>query len=178
MAEGLLRHRLSDLGIGARVRSAGLLFDDRPASDEAIAVLGDRGIDIGGHRSRRIAADLIEETDLVLGLAREHVREVALVAPDALPRTFTLKELVRRGETIGGRLTGQQLPDWLARVALGRKRADILGSSDSDDVTDPIGRPRSFYETTLADLSNLVDRLVALLFVPDAGIGMPARESA
>ncbi len=159
MAEGLLR------------------LDDRPASADAVAVMADQGIDIAGHRSRKIGAGLAMDADLVLGMTREHVREVALLAPDALARTFTLKELVRRGGGVGPRGAGVPVPAWLAQVSVGRNRADILGSSDIDDVDDPIGRPRNFYEATRAELAELVDRLVALVFAADTA-DTPARESA
>jgi protein-tyrosine phosphatase len=176
MAEGLLRDRLARLGVDARVHSAGLLFDDHRASDDAVAVLADRGIDIADHRSSKIAADRVLGADLVLGLTREHVREVALLAPAALSKAFTLKELVRRGEAVGARMPGESIATWLSRAVTGRSRADILGSSDDDDVADPIGRPRDFYEATLAELTDLVDRLVSLVFAADAGAA--ARESA
>jgi protein-tyrosine phosphatase len=163
--------------VDARVHSAGLLFADRPASPDAVAVMADQGIDIAGHRSRKIGADLVVAADLVLGLTREHVREVALLAPDALAKTFTLKELIWRGDDAGPRPAGEALPAWLDRIAAGRTRGDILGASDVDDVDDPIGRPRNFYEETRAELVGLVDRLVALVFAADAA-DAPARESA
>ncbi|MCU1462405.1 MAG: uncharacterized protein JWO37_2480 [Acidimicrobiales bacterium] len=177
MAEGLLRHRLDALGVGARVHSAGLLFTDRAASPEAVEVMAAQGIDIAGHRSTKIATDLVATADLVIGLTREHVREVALLAPDALAKTFTLKELVRRGQAFGPRAAGEPLPSWLAAIAADRDRVDILGSSDVDDVDDPIGRPRRVYEGTRAELAGLVERLVALVFAADVDEA-PARESA
>ena len=177
MAEGLLRHRLAAIGVDARVHSAGLLFDGRKASVDAVAVMADHGIDISGHRSRKLAAALVADADLVLGLTREHVREVALLTPDALTKTFTVKELVRRGEAVGPRRAGEHLATWLARARHGRRRTDILGASDDDDVADPIGRSRTFYEGTLKEVDDLVDRLVALAFGCDAP-DHSARESA
>jgi len=177
MAEGLLRHRLTAAGVAARVHSAGLLFDDRFASADAIAVMAAHGMDISGHRSRKLAADLVANADVVLGLTREHVREVALVAPDALAKTFTVKELVRRGGAVGARRAGEPMAAWLTRVGFGRYRADILGSSTLDDVADPIGRSRAFYEGTLQEIAHLVDRLVTLAFAAGAPVDT-ARESA
>jgi protein-tyrosine-phosphatase len=49
-------------------------------------------------------------------------------------------------------------------VHSGRTRTDLLGSSSDDDVDDPIGLPRSAYEKTANELSDLVDRLVDLLW--------------
>jgi protein-tyrosine phosphatase len=163
MAEGLLRHRLEGLGIEAGIRSAGLLDAGSPAAPEAVAALAARGIDISHHRSRRLSDPLVAGADLVLGMARQHVREVALIDPAAWPNSFTLKELVRRGELAGPWARGQSLDEWLTKVAADRTHSEMLGASRADDVADPIGGPRSGYEATAAELSELVSALVALV---------------
>ena len=164
MAEALLRHRLQAIGVDAHVHSAGLLGDDRSASTDGVAVMAARGIDTSTHRSRRMTQQMVEDADLVIGMAREHVREAVLLIPDAWSRTFTLKELVRRGTEVGPRAPDQAIDEWLEKVAAGRTRADLLGSSDADDVADPIGQSRATYERTAAELEDLVDRAVALVW--------------
>jgi protein-tyrosine phosphatase len=163
MAEGLLRHRLEGLGIEAGIRSAGVLDAGSPAAPEAVAAMAARGIDISHHRSRRLSDPLVAGADLVLGMARQHVREVALIDPAAWPNSFTLKELVRRAEPAGPWARGQSLDEWLAKVAADRTHSEMLGASRADDVADPIGGPRSGYEATAAELSELVSALVALV---------------
>jgi protein-tyrosine phosphatase len=164
MAEAFLRHRLEGRRVDVRVGSAGLRFVGEPASANGVDVLGDRGLDLSGHRSRIVDRDLLEGTDLVLAMSREHLREAVLALPDIWSRAFTLKELVRRGEMIGARAPGESIDAWLNRVHSGRTRTDLLGSSSDDDVDDPIGLPRSAYEKTANELSDLVDRLVDLLW--------------
>jgi hypothetical protein len=39
-----------------------------------------------------------------------------------------------------------------------------MGSSRADDITDPIGGPRSAYDRLAAELDDLLDRLVSLAF--------------
>src|SRR5204863_7115165 len=107
--------------------SAGLLDDGRPASGPGISVMADRGLDLTGHRSRRMTAEWLIDADLVLGMARGHVREAAALVPDCWPRAFTLKELVRRAGEVGPRLATEPLPGWLAKVHAGRSRAELLG---------------------------------------------------
>jgi protein-tyrosine phosphatase len=167
MAEGLLSNRLETLGLPTRVHSAGLHAGGSPAAPEAVAVLAARGIDISAHRSRRLSAPLVNEADLVLGLAREHVRQAVLAEPEAWPRSFTLKEMVRRGERVGPWARGQSLEEWLAKVGADRIHSDMLGESSSDDVADPIGGPTSAYEATVAELSELTDSLAYLLRAGD-----------
>jgi protein-tyrosine phosphatase len=163
MAEGLLRDRLERLGVEARVDSAGVLDSGSPAAPEAVATLATRGIDISSHRSQRLSGPLIAGADLILGMTREHVREVTLQDPRAWSRSFTLKELVRRGEAAGPRARGQSVDDWLAKVAADRTHSEMLGASSSDDVADPIGGPQSLYEATADELTGLVASLVALV---------------
>ena len=164
MAEVLLRQRLSDLGVDARVASAGLLQAGNPASAYGVDLLRGRGLDLTAHRSRAMSRDILSQADLVVGMAREHVREAVVLDPSLWPRTFTLKELVRRGEAVGPRRSGESLDDWLARVGQGRRVADLTGSSPADDVADPIGGPRSAYERLATELDDLLDRLVAVAF--------------
>ena len=146
------------------VGSAGLRLVGQPASANGIDVLAERGLDMSAHRSRIVDRELLEGTDLALAMAREHLREAVLARPDIWPRAFTLKELVRRGEMIGPRAPGESIDAWLARAHAGRVRADLLGFSADDDVEDPIGLSRSDYAKTADELSNLVDRLVDLLW--------------
>ena len=79
------------------------------------------------------------------------------------PRTFTLKELVRRGERCGPRRTAQPLDEWLAEVADGRTTSELLGDDPGDDVADPIGMPDAEFERTAVELEGLIERLVGLL---------------
>ncbi len=164
MAEVLLRHRLGELGVDARVASAGLLRPGQPASQHGVDILRGRGLDLTAHRSQAMSRELLRSSDLILAMAREHVREAVVLEPSLWPRTFTLKELVRRGEGSGPRRAGEALADWLARVGQGRRIADLTGSSPEDDVADPYGGPRPAYERMVAEMDSLIDRLVALVF--------------
>lgn len=164
MAEVLLQHRLDAIGLQARVSSAGELRAGVPAAPGSVRAMADRGLDLGAHRSQTVTAEHLAEADLVVGMARRHVREAVLAYPDAWPRTFTLKELVRRGEAAGSRRSGQPLAAWLNLVHVGRQTTDLLGDDPDDDVEDPIGAPDRVYEATATELDDLVDRMVAVAF--------------
>ena len=164
MAEALLRHRFTELGVDARVASAGLLQAGNPASAHGVDILRQRGIDMTTHRSRAMSRDSLSSADLVIAMAREHLREAVVMDPSLWPRTFTLKELVRRGESAGPRRPGEPLSDWLTRVGQGRRISDLTGSSPDDDVADPIGGPREAYYRMATELDGLLDRLVAVAF--------------
>jgi protein-tyrosine phosphatase len=167
MAAGLLRHRLAARGVEADVSSAGLLLEQRPASDHGVDEMLRRSIDLRDHRSQVMTAELVAGADLVLGMAREHVREAVVLVREAWPRAFTLKELVRRGEAVGSRRAGEDLSGWLGRCHAGRTTRDLLGAAAHDDVADPIGGSAADYARTAAELEDLVARLVALAWPED-----------
>lgn len=162
MAEALLRRRLLDVGEMPRVHSAGLRGDGLEVSRGSVSALAPLGLDVSAHRSRGMTADMLAEADLVIGMAREHVREALVLHPPAWSRTFTLKELVRRAEGVGPRTPGQPFEEWLEKIHAGRNRMDLLDSSPADDVADPIGQSDAVYERTAAELGDLIDRLVRL----------------
>jgi protein-tyrosine phosphatase len=165
MAEGLLRRASELRGAGAVVLSAGVTFDDHPASEGSIVAMERRGIDLLKHRSRIMWPELVESADLVIGMARVHVREATVMAPDRFNRIFTLKELVRRGEAVGER-GDEPLDSWLDRVAEGRDHLVFLQDSPEDDIEDPIGQPQSRYDITADELERLIRRLARLLWGP------------
>ena len=176
MAEGLLRQRLETRGIPAHVHSAGFATHGEPASAHGIDVLHhDYRVDLHGHRSRRLQAKMVAGSDLIVGMARRHVFEVAREQPDAFGRAFTLKELVRRAEAADARAPDESLDAWLSRLHEGRSPGDLWGESPDDDVEDPIGQDYAMYRRTAAEIDSLVERLV------DAVWGSPSatrRETA
>ena len=160
MAEALLADRLASTGVPATVTSAGMLASGVAPPTEVVAALAPYGLDISEHRSRHLEAGDVEAADLVVGMARSHVRDAVVLAPGAWPRIFTLKELARRGSDAGPRRPGERLARWLARVGEGRVQSELQG--DVDDVADPLGGAPEAYVATAALLEGLVDRVVAL----------------
>jgi protein-tyrosine phosphatase len=169
MAQAMLSARLAARGVTAGVGSAGLLAGDRRPPPEVISAMAARGIDVSRHRSRVVTAEDLAAADLILGLAREHVRHAAVLLPAAWPRAFTLRELVRRGQQAGPRVPGEPLGHWLDRAAADRDRAGLLGRGPADDVTDPVGGPLAAYQAT----AYLLDRLTRDL----VDLGWPSRGS-
>jgi protein-tyrosine phosphatase len=170
MAQALLRHRLEDVDDHVTVTSAGLYEGGRPATPHGVATMKGRGLDLVPHRSRKVGSEMLQAADLIIGMSREHVREVAVVEPSAADRSFTLKDLVRLGELAGGREPGEQLSAWLARISVARRRDDLVGVGHDDtyDIADPVGLDRADYEATADELDGLLARLVALLWATSA----------
>lgn len=175
MAEALLGTRITERELPAAVISAGVLEGGRERPPQVTAVLAKRGIAFPDQLSRQLLQGDLQGADLVLGMERAHVRDTVLLEPESWPRTFTLKELVRRGEELGPRQPVQLPGAWLARAHEGRERPDLLGDSLFDDVADPYGGPNSAYEAAVSEIEDLVDRLVYLLWPMSGSVGDACR---
>jgi len=177
LLEVFLDAALRGRGVDAVVHSAGTLAEGGPAVPEVVDVALDRGYDLRAHTARRLDRDLIRGADLVLPLAREHLREVVVAVPEAFARTFTPKELVRRAGATGGRRPDEALGAFLARLHEGRRHQELLRNDPVDDVLDPIGGPRSGYVRAATELESLAFSLAELLD-PSAAVPTPATTPA
>jgi protein-tyrosine-phosphatase len=166
MAEVLLRRHLEQAGIDATVSSAGIYQGGIPATHHGVDAMAARGLDLSAHQSRQMDADMVRRADLVIAMARMHVREVAVLAPEALAKTFTLKELARDAAVVGERGRDEPLDAWLGRIAAGRVTRSLVGVGHDDemDVADPVGRGRADYERTADLLDRLLAQVVDLAF--------------
>jgi len=81
MAERLFAHLLEQRGDQDRFRaaSAGVwAHDERPAAQQAIALLEPEGLDLSAHRSRGLTQQIVDEADLILVMERAHLRDLGL----------------------------------------------------------------------------------------------------
>jgi protein-tyrosine phosphatase len=163
-AEAWLRAWLSETGVDATVRSAGLLTQGRSSPPEFIEVARRLGVDLSAHRSSRMQREDLENADLVIGMGREHVREAVATSPAVWPRCFTLKELIRRGRTVGSRRPEQSLESWISVLHQGRKTVNLLGSATEDDVFDPMSGSEQDYQACASELAHLIKELAILLW--------------
>jgi len=102
MAAALLRRYLDedDARRDWRVLSAGLWAEEgEPASTGAVMAMAERGIDLTGHRSRRLTRQMVEEADLILGMTPSHVEAMQQAFPEARERIHLLAAMA--GESHG-----------------------------------------------------------------------------
>lgn len=167
MAQGFLQALAARRGLDLAVASAGTMSGCRPVSSNALEVMGEDGLQMRDHRSCELVAEELREVDLVLCMEREHVRRTVVLEPDAWTKTFILKELVRRGEAAEPRRPGETVETWLGRVARDRRREDLFGSSEDDDVADPVAAPMPVLRATAEEIRGLSGRLLDLLHPRD-----------
>lgn len=131
MAEALLKRRLAGASLPepVQVASAGTCASKgAPASDEALTVLLERGIDGRAHRASQLTRELIDAADLILTMKPEHKAHVLSLQPQAVPRVFSLWEFAA-GEDARGvsdpfgqslevyRATRDELEELIAKTA-------------------------------------------------------------
>ena len=168
LAAAILHSACAARGLDVAVESAGIAaVPGVPATFPTLEAAGAMGLDISEHRSRDLTAGMIRRADLVLAMERRHLQEVVVTEPAAFARTFTLKELVRRGTEAGPRAPDETFADWLARVHKGRRPSDVVGLSVDDDVLDPTGNPLADHRSTADEIQGLVDALLELLLPVD-----------
>ena len=129
--------------------------------------MADRGLDLSAHRSRELDDDMLRQADLVIAMARVHVREAAVLLPEALPQDL-------HAEGAGSRCRR-------GRGARRRRAASTRGSaaspthgvpaSCSASVTTttstsptPSAASRADYEVTADLLDRLLGEVVDLAF--------------
>lgn len=162
MAEALLRHRLDALEVDIDVASAGFTMEDRPADRKASKAIERLGASLSGHRSRILTPEMIDESMIVVGMVRKHIREIIDLRPDAEARSFTLKELVSRGREIGPMGDTESAYDWIERAAADRHKLVHIGAGADTDIDDPIGRSSRFFQSTAHEIDGLIGELIAL----------------
>ena len=91
MAEALFMHRLGD-GKPWQAGSAGVYAGaGSPASAHAVEVMDELGVDISGHRSRPITAELLRGADLVVTMTSGQRFDLLRDFPEVGNRVFLIK---------------------------------------------------------------------------------------
>ena len=134
MAEGLLNRYLKDNNCKeTKVVSAGIsTLPGMMASSNAIEVMRREGIDISGHRAQPVTKQMINESDLILGMEPVHIETILGIVPEAKDKTHLLLEYAY------GKEADTRMNFW---------------------IVDPIGKPKEVYESVLMTLKDAIERL-------------------
>jgi protein-tyrosine-phosphatase len=162
MAAAILQQRLAEHGVDSRVTSAGTMPWSSGATDSAVAVMREHGLDIAGHENRLVTRELVEGADLVLGMTRDHVSITTARSPGAKGRTFLVGELARLGAEVGPRSASEPVARWAERAAAARPLRRPLGRA-VDEIGDPVGEPVEVYRRTATMLDQHLTEIAALL---------------
>lgn len=92
LAEGILKKILGH-DHGVRISSAGThALDGNPPSEFALIAAHEQGIDISGHRSRRVYENSILQSDIILCMEPAHMEWVLSLVPSVYEAVYNLAE--------------------------------------------------------------------------------------
>lgn len=134
MAEGILQKivdELPDSRVHIDVQSAGTMgLIGHTATELAVDVSGQYGVDISDHRSQDLTPELLESSDLVLAMAAEHLE--------------TCRQMAKN-------------PDQLYML---KSFPDQSRDPRRDSIDDPIGGTRERYERAFFEIDEAIRRAV------------------
>lgn len=99
LAEGIARKILTEsMQHDVEVASAGTdAWDGGAATDEALLVGIERGLDIGAHRSRKLTREIVRDADLILAMSPQHLNAAKRLGGEK--KSFLLSQFAARGES-------------------------------------------------------------------------------
>lgn len=164
VAEHLLRRHLAKAGHDVVVRSAGVIGGRLDVHPLTVAAAQMGGIDLTAHRSRLLTRELLatDGADLVIAMTREHVIQIVGLDNTTWPRTFTLKDLVRRATAARAAGEPGDWKSWLETLGADRHASELTDSDPADDVRDAYGLPSAVHLAMTAELNALTQQLAAV----------------
>ena len=163
LMENLFRQHAAAAGLPTLVKSGG--FSEQGGeepTDNTVRYLGARGIDVSGYRSHWMTDQSIRRAHLVVTSEKSHVISIVGRWPDAFDHTFTLPELVERGEAVGNR-NGRPLTEWLTEINQTRPAALDYLDSTVGEIDDPTGRSPATWKASFERIDDLTARMATLL---------------
>ena len=153
---------------GLRVRSAGVSGPAGvPVDPRTQAALGEADYTAPTDLSVVLTPEMIDKADLILTASRRHRTSVVRLRPDALARTFTVREFARYCLQYG-----DQVPSTERRatarlraaltVAQSKRGLDIPARPEDDDIPDPVGKSLRFHRKSI---KLIMDTAVPILAV-------------
>jgi protein-tyrosine-phosphatase len=99
LAEAIARKVAVERGLtDVEVNSAGTsAWDGAPASDGALLVGMERGLDLSQHRAQMLTREILAETDVVLAMGPHHLERIEALG--ASGRAYLLTDFASRGAT-------------------------------------------------------------------------------
>lgn len=93
MAEGIFNKIASERGINAIAKSAGIFAAGGQASENAVSVMKEIGVDINGRKSIQITEEMVRDAELIITMSKTH-KEILNSAFTMTDKIKTLAEFV------------------------------------------------------------------------------------
>lgn len=163
MAERLYAMQNPDVRL-TTVSSAGVIARPGMAMDRPSAsALSRLGGDPVNFAATRLEAELLQDADLILGLAAEHRSAILRLSPRTMNRAFTLAEFCRLSANVQfGDGSASDARRVVREAARQRGLTDAIPAAD-EDVPDPLSAPDSVVRACSLQIQDLVQRLTSSL---------------
>ncbi|XID91160.1 low molecular weight protein arginine phosphatase [Paenibacillaceae bacterium WGS1546] len=170
MAEAMLRDLAARGGKPLEVRSAGVAAaNGQPISPNAAETLRRRKLDLPG-ASSMLTAEEVLWANVILTMTAGHKRAILERYPEALAKTFTLKEYALRGDPVMDDVAEAErlYSEWQVKQALGQSLTDeerarlleLQRALPDFDIADPFGGPLSLYEQCADEIEDVLLTLI------------------
>lgn len=98
LAAALATRELARTGQAATAASAGIqAMDDAPATEPAMQVAAEIGLDLRAHRARLLTRPMVLEADRILVMDERQRAFIRVLAPEAMDRVHVLREYATAG---------------------------------------------------------------------------------
>ena len=170
MAEAIFKDLAARSGKPLEIRSAGIAAaNGSPISPNAAETLKRRKLEIPG-TSTSLSAQEVVWANLILTMTAGHKRAILERYPEALSKTFTLKEYALRGDPVMDDVAEAEriYSEWQVKQLLGEPMTDeekvrlfeLQRRIPDFDVADPFGGPLSLYERTADEIEDILLMLI------------------
>jgi protein-tyrosine phosphatase len=176
MAESLLGKMVEDIS-EVRVMSAGthaMVGEQMFTVSQQIAQ-SYGAEDVDSHRARQVTEEILESSDLVLTMTREHRRFVVESNPHVTRRAFTLKEFARLASVTTDEMLAADLGAVgdsniekfraaVRSVSLSRSQVPTVSDPAELEVIDPYGHSDAIHQASAEQLVPAVEIVADLLW--------------
>ncbi len=170
MAEAMLKDLAARNCKPLEIRSAGVsTVDGLPVSAHAAATLRKRNLALPG-TSTMLSAEEVLWANTILTMTLGHKQAILQRFPEALSKTFTLKEYALLGDpAMDDVIEAEKLySEWQVRQALGQNLSpeertrlfELQRRLPDFDIKDPFGGPLSLYEQCADEIEDILMTLV------------------
>lgn len=135
MAEGLFKKYTEARAKDFVISSAGInALDGYPATPETLEVLEQEGVDMSGHRSRRLTYDMVRTADHIYVMEEVHRQSIVKLVPEAADKVWLLGDFAQGHREHAGH----------------------------SDIPDPIRMSDSFYRNVMDVIRDCVKKIVEI----------------
>jgi len=170
MAEAILKDLAARGGKPLEVRSAGVAAANGGAiSPNAAETLRRRKL-VAPASSTMLTAEEVLWANVILTMTRGHKRAILERYPEALSKTYTLKEFALRGDPVMDDVAEAErlYSEWQVKQVLGQSLTEaekarlfeLQRKIPDFDIGDPFGGPLSLYERTADEIEDVLMTMI------------------